>query len=148
MGVRHAKVWVTTQQEWTGFLVFSHNGEKSSPGRILNINCIKHVECCFCIEHATGANDGFPVKQKVRATFKKSTFINVTFSCTSMQPVDTSERSNRRWATYRFVQGKPQAAMFVQHKESPLPFLSKKGRQCRLKFTQCAFHQKKNKKHL
>lgn len=26
-------------------------------------------------------------------------------------------------APYRFIQGKTQAAMFVQHKEPPLPFL-------------------------
>lgn len=28
--------------------------------------------------------------------------------------------------TYRLVQGKAQTAMFIQHKESPLPFLSQR----------------------
>lgn len=57
--------------------------------------------------------------------------------------VHTSERPSRRRATYWFVQGEAQAAVFVQHKESPLPFLSERRRQCSLKFTQCAFHQMK-----
>lgn len=50
--------------------------------------------------------------------------------------------SSRRRATYGLVQGEAQAAMLVQHKESPLPFLSERGDISAAESSaQCAFHR-------